>query len=447
MSVEEFEKKVTLGLEKCGVHLSSVSEDFCFGAAVSGGADSVSLLVSLSHICKKNNIPLKVITVNHFIRPDEETCGDVEYVKNLCSSLNICCRVSELEKGSVLKLAEKKGTGVEDAARQLRYEAFEKFIDEEKISVLCLAHNRNDQLETAVMRFLQGTGVDAGKGISACRGKYIRPLLEIPRNEIENYLYKQNLNWRTDSTNEDTLYLRNKIRKELMPFLNEKFPGWDKAVLTGTEKAFEDGEIIQKELDEYKIEVLAGGEIARIDARDFYKAPAGIQKRLILKAANLLGFNQRIPYVFIKDVCETAEKLYGKTEKWGGVIEKHFSVLQICMKNNEVLLKKHSEIQNEIIFSAIIEESGIYEGLFGSLFIPENINFPVLLRSWQLNDEILTADGKYKKVSDIFSDWHVPEAMRQYIPVVQELNSPEQNIVCVLGSHLGYKNWIVKTES
>ena len=113
------------------------SQKSCIGAAVSGGADSVSLLVSLCALCKPLSIPVKVITVNHYIRQESETCGDVEYVRQLCQSLcqedyDVELTVCELEKGQVGSLADKKEIGIEAAARELRYEAFEKFIEEKK---------------------------------------------------------------------------------------------------------------------------------------------------------------------------------------------------------------------------------------------------------------------------------------------------------------------------
>ena len=116
------------------------------------------------------------------------------------------------------------------------------------------------------------------------------------------------------------------------------------------------------------------------------------------------------------------------------------------LDENGVTVKKSDEVQNEIVFSAIIEKSGFYEIPSGQVFVPDGIEFPVLLRSWRSGDEVQTADGGTKKLSDVFSDWHVPASKRQYIPVVQELKTPEQKIICILGSCLGYKDWIVKNE-
>ena len=430
--MEEFENKVQQALHNCGVHLKNVSSDgYAIGAAVSGGADSVSLLVSLCVLCKPFFIPLKVITVNHYIRPENETCGDVEYVRQLCQSLknqgyDVELTVCELEKGQVAALADKKSIGIEAAARELRYEAFENFIAQKDLKCLCLAHNKNDQLETLLMRFLQGAGTQAGAGIPQVRGKYVRPLLEIERAQIEEYLKQKKISWCNDSTNTDTLYLRNRIRSDLVPVLNEKFSGWDKAVLTGAQKAADDAEVLEG-----------------LPKSSFYSLPRALKIRALLKAANEAGYDTRIPYVFLRDVCDSVDCADNYSRR---KVEKRFADLCFILDENCVTVKKSDEVQNEIVFSAIIEKSGFYDIPAGQVFVPDGIEFPVLLRCCKPGDEVLTADGGTKKLTDVFSDWHVPAQKRQYIPVVQELKTPEQKIVCILGSCLGYKDWIVKNE-
>ena len=437
--MSEFEEHVLKGLQSCTINLKFLSsQKSCIGAAVSGGADSVSLLVSLCALCKPFCIPLKVITVNHYIRQESETCGDVEYVRQLCQSLcqegyDVELTVCELEKGQVGSLADKKEIGIEAAARELRYEAFEKFIEEKKLKCLCLAHNKNDQLETLVMRFLQGAGTESRGGIPQVRGKYVRPLLDIERAQIEQYLNQKKISWRNDSTNNDTSYLRNRIRSELVPLLNERFAGWDKAVLTGAQKAMDDAEVLEgRPFDKL-----------RDPKASFYSLPRALKIRALLEAANKAGFDTRIPYVFLCDVCDSVDCADNYNRR---KVEKRFANMCFILDENGVTVKKSDEVQNEIVFSAIIEKSGFYEIPAGQVFVPDGIEFPVLLRSWRSGDEVQTADGGTKKLSDVFSDWHVPASKRQYIPVVQELKTPEQKIICILGSCLGYKDWIVKNE-
>ncbi len=449
----DFENQVLSGLKKCGVNLSTVSAaGGAVGAAVSGGADSVSLLVSLCVICKNFSIPLKVITVNHFIRSKEETCGDVEYVSQLCSRLKeqgyeLSLKIHEIPKGTIAELSEKKNIGTEAAARELRYAAFEDFIVTEKLYVLCLAHNKNDQLETVLMRFIQGAGCDSLGGIPCRRNKYVRPLLWTDRSAIEAYLKEKGIKWRTDSTNSDNTYLRNRIRNELVPVLNERFTGWDRGVLLGSQKAEEDSKVIKPLVESF---ISAHAKVDKVsvtlDGPAFYALERSIKIRVLLACANCLGLDMRIPYVFLRDVCDCADNyIEEKSEKkGGGTAVKSFASLQFVLKKDGVLIKKSPEIQNEIVFSDIIEHGGTYEFAWGQIVVPDNLDFPVMVRSWHTGDMVQTADGGSKKVCDVLASWHVAENLRHYIPVVQALNEPEQRILCILGSCQGYKDWIVK---
>lgn len=452
--MSDFESSVLKGLEKCGVSLAKLAADGgVLGVAVSGGADSVSLLISLAELCKNKSIPLKAITVNHFIREEKETCGDVEYVSELCKRLasqgyNITLKIHELKKGEVALLAEQKGIGVEAAARELRYAAFEDFIHVEKLNYLCLAHNKNDQLETLLMRFIQGAGSDSSSGIPCVRQKFMRPLLWTDRSEIEQYLKQKGIQWCTDSTNEDASYLRNRIRKELVPLLNDRFYGWDKGVLQGAQKFADDSMVLKACAQDFmNNHAVSGCDSIQVD-EEFYKLDRALKIRVLLACANEIGFELRIPYVFLLDICDYADNIIEeKSEKKGDCMAvKCFANLEIVLKNNGVFVKKAHEMQNETVFSVIIEHSGIYEFPWGQFFIPKEFDFPVLCRNWNSDDRILAADGTTRKVSDILSSWHVREDVRHYIPVVQVLNEPEQNVLGILGSCLGYKDWIVRNE-
>ena len=459
----EFEKKVKdklddiLQIDARGGAYSPI------GVAVSGGADSIALLLSMSEIIS----PLYVITVNHNIRPAAESGGDVDFVLEVCGELrkrgrDVICEAVELERGAVAQEAERRGGGIEEAARYLRYAAFEKFVAERGLGVLCTAHNMNDQLETVLMRFLQGSPAEAAGGIRARRemsvsGSVIaRPLLDISRIEIEAYVQSRGFTWRTDKTNFETDYLRNRIRLNLVPFLNEQFPGWQKSVLSGADKACEDAELILSCVEKVPVSAGPDGEV-EISLNEFKSSPIAVQRRLILTACNKAGERARIPNQFIKDVLSAVLQSDGFT--------KHFAGIDIILKKNRLFVKKHTEINTDLVFSDIIEKTGSFEFPFGNLdvfnyreqdgkkfvtvcagesSIAENIALPFCIRNVRLGDMVLCADGSLKKVSDVFSDWHVAPEKKGLIPVIQLLNEKSQGIKAILGGFLGYKDWIVK---
>lgn len=473
--VQKFEKLVESGLKECGVPFSENLENakpLIIGVAVSGGADSISLLVSLSEILKKYNLPLFVISVNHNIRQAEETAGDALFVMDVCQKLqeegkSVVCKVVELERGQVAFEAERRGNGIEEAARFLRYEAFETFIAENNIDFLCLAHNKNDQLETLLMRFLQGSFLESASGIRNVRGKYIRPILGIERCDIERYLKEKGFSWRTDSTNLETDYLRNRIRLNLVPFLDEEFPGWKNGVLSGMEKAGDDEELIKTAMGGVEILEDVSGDVS-VEAESFVSVPRGIQTRVLLKMCGMILPGTRVPYVFVQDVI-SAIFSYNADYKTGcctgrtvgRTVKKYFSQLCVIYDGEKIFVKKASKVKTDLIFSDIIEETGRFLFPFGEIEIDGDTAYgynlrlegkcvmtlpelPVVIRNCRMDDEIKTGDGGLKTVADIFSDWHLKDEERKLIPVVQCLKKDSQELVAVIGEVCGYKNWIVK---
>lgn len=186
---------------------------------VSGGPDSVCLLHILHSMSQKLGIKIFVAHINHMLRGTESDM-DEEFVKNLCKELGINLFSASL---NISEIAEKENISIEEAARKGRYNQFDLFAKKIGNCKIAVAHNKNDQAETIMMNIIRGTGLDGLKGMDYIRENIIRPLLDIDRDEIEEYCRKNNLNPRTDSTNLKTIYTRNKVRLELIPFITRNF--------------------------------------------------------------------------------------------------------------------------------------------------------------------------------------------------------------------------------
>ena len=451
----EFNIKVFESIRNLGVDFSA--KNLRLGAAVSGGADSVCLLLSLCALSRQYGFKLFVVNVNHNLREASETDGDSAFVKALCEQLSGSGASVEfigkvIPRGMLEKVSAERGGGIEDAARSERYKIFESEIEAHSLDFLCLAHNLNDLLETALMRFLQGSFTE-NYAIAGRRGKFLRPLLGISRAEIEEYLRSAGQSWCTDSTNADDSYLRNNIRLNLLPLLDAKFPGWKSGVLNGLEKSTMDGELIELAVEKAFKETQMHKDSVLIPLDLLKGLSSAVKVRLLYKACNQICGEQRIPFAFIKDVCRALES--------GSFARKVYKNIEICCKNEHIIVKKSVKNQTDFTFSVIIEEDGKYEVEFGSLelksaldgnvslflnenLLASNLTLPVLVRSAILTDEVECKDGTMKKLLDVFSDWHVPESERGHIPVVQELSSKNQRICCILGSILGFDNWIVR---
>lgn len=188
---------------------------------VSGGADSVCLLLVLRELQKELDFDIRVIHVEHGIR-GEESRRDAGFVRELCARLGVDWEQVSVD---VPAYAKAHGVGEEEGARILRYEAFERAAHECDGSV-ALAHHMEDNAETIVFQMLRGSGLKGMCGMQPVRlqedgVRYIRPLLAVSRRGIEDYLEKVNQTFCTDGTNADTTYSRNKLRQVVFPLLEE----------------------------------------------------------------------------------------------------------------------------------------------------------------------------------------------------------------------------------
>lgn len=189
---------------------------------LSGGADSVTLLLCL----KSLEYDVRAVHVNHNLRGGESD-RDEQFCVNLCEKEKIPLVVKSVD---VKKLSNEKGFSLELAARELRYQAFCEVCRELETTKIATAHNLNDCMETSILNLTRGAGICGVCGIPPVRDSIVRPLIECSREQIEEYLAEQNVDYVTDSTNLVADCSRNKIRLEVMPVL--------KGINSGVEKSF-----------------------------------------------------------------------------------------------------------------------------------------------------------------------------------------------------------------
>ena len=181
--------------------------------ALSGGADSVTLLHLLNSL-KEYSFNIWVCHVNHQIR-GQEAQRDEDFVRRLCKNLSIPLFVETI---NVPELSRKNGKSLEEMAREVRYNIFNKLASKLNAKI-ATAHTLNDSIETVILNLTRGTGLKGLCGIPAKRGKIVRPLIEISRTQIEEYIKNNHLDFVNDSTNNDLEYKRNRIRHEIVPKL------------------------------------------------------------------------------------------------------------------------------------------------------------------------------------------------------------------------------------
>ncbi len=184
---------------------------------ISGGYDSVCLLHILYYLSKDLDLRLFPVHINHMLR-GLEAVRDEDFVNDFCQSLGLSLHVKRVD---IAQKAKNEKISIEEAGRNARYEEFNRVAAENFVTKIAVAHSKNDQAETILMRIFRGTGLEGLKGIEYKRDNIIRPLLDIDREQIENYVNENGLKAVTDSSNLHTDYFRNRIRLKVLPEIND----------------------------------------------------------------------------------------------------------------------------------------------------------------------------------------------------------------------------------
>ena len=413
--------------------------------AVSGGADSMAMLSAISQLNKNSIYNLYVITVNHNIRPEKESAGDARFVFNFCKTLNpkTECIIARLEENEVKNTAQIRKGGTEDAARFLRYREFEKAAEKVNADYILTAHNQNDYYETVLMRLFQGSDSQSVTGIREIRGKFIRPMLNISRSEIEEYLKSEKIPWREDASNFEKTFLRNKIRHIFIPALNAHFSGWQTGLDSTLKKINEANRFIQSLYSQKKAAAQLRWELKK-EADGFiaeFEDCAGFQNwesifKIKFIAEGLLPIKDagRISYSVIKDlsaISETKKNIYSG----GFYIEKNGRKIRLSRKTSfrkpgtsvsyMIWIEKPCTfflpVLPKIEFTAFVEGNGFFVKCAsdtGKGIGPFAV--PFCIRSREAGDVIKMKDGAEKHIKKILNEWGVSYEKRDIVPIIEE---------------------------
>lgn len=301
------EKKVLETIKKFNL----IEEGDKIVTAVSGGPDSIAMLDILIKIRDKLNFSLCVAHVNHLIR--EEAEEDKKFVEKYCKKNNIDFYSKSID---VQKLANNNKIGTEEAGRLVRYDFFDEVLEKTNSNKIAIAHNKNDKAETIIMNTLRGSGISGLKGIEAIRGKYIRPLIECERNEIEAYCKRENINPRIDKTNFDNIYTRNKIRNIVIPYIQKEFnPNIINTLERLSQLACEEEAYIEKQIIKTYMDLLVEEDIPNqitLDLKAFNNQEKVIKSRVVIYTINkLFNTSKGIEKIHIEDVIRLCENNIG----------------------------------------------------------------------------------------------------------------------------------------
>lgn len=387
---------------------------------VSGGADSICMLKMLSELQDKLELSLYVLHINHMIR-GEEANEDAEFVEQTCIKFKVPRRVVNVD---VPTIAEAQGLSLEEAGRYVRYDEFSKYAYEVGASKIAVAHNSNDNAETVLMNLARGTGIKGLGGIAPKRPlnedekngvEVIRPILCLSRKEIEDYLKRNKIEYRNDSTNDSTDYTRNKIRLEVMPLLENINDNAMQNITNASEELANTSEYVQKDVDEAYDEYVTEekGKLFLKDA-SFANDPivlTGVIRKMI---ENTAGKLKDITRIHVGDVVGLKEKQVGKKVDlpYSIVAEREYDGISVYSETNR---SKAPEDQKEIVIS--FEEDGFGLDDIEELTYTKWLNYDkiddVVVRTRQKGDYIvIDEEGNKKPLKKYFIDEKIPRRKR-----------------------------------
>ena len=457
MAKHKIEKKVKDFIEQ--YKMVNDQEKIIIG--VSGGADSVCLLFALKKLKEKRDFTFEVVHVNHGLR-GESANRDEAFVREYCEKLDVPCHTFCV---NVKEMAAREKLSIEEAGRMLRRQTFEKVMKETGSNKVALGHHQNDNAETLLMNLARGSGIRGVSGIKPVSGYYIRPLLCLTRDEIEEYLEEEEIAFCVDETNEENRFIRNRIRNVVVPNL-EKVNS--KAVIHMNETMNQLNEIesfLEMKVEEVFSQVVylkdssahrsnnQGGqgtekvEASRycIQEKDFIIQPLVIQKAIIKKVMERAsGEKKDISRVHVDQVFQLFNKQVGKQINlpYGLIgmrdVEEVFIVHKgDALKANGIsVLKEKKEVEIKI---PGITEVPTYNIAIECRWIPEEecnfyqpshsvytkaIDYDIIknglfLRTREAGDRItVDRQGSRQKLKSYFINEKIPQSKRDNIPLL-----------------------------
>ncbi len=256
----------------------------------SGGADSTLLLRLMRDYCAEHGIYIAAVHVNHRIRGDEAE-RDAEHCWRTCDTLGVDFR---LVTADIPAMARESGRGLEEEARNFRYETFERLLSEDdRLNIAATAHNADDNAETLLFNIARGAGVDGLSGIPPMRamGQYrvVRPLIYLSKKDIVAACESIGAEYVTDSTNSDTAYTRNYIRHTLVPAFEKLNPSFTDAVQRLTAAARKDAEYLTSLAEELARECEVSADHVTIQADKLAGAPSSVASRAVMRMFSLVS--------------------------------------------------------------------------------------------------------------------------------------------------------------
>jgi len=398
---------------------------------ISGGPDSTALLHLLSRLKDEYALQLWAAHLNHKIR-GREAEEEARWTEQFAQKLKIPIIVDSFD---VPLLAVRKKLSLEEAARQARYGFFERVADQLKIDKIALGHTASDQVETILMRLIRGCGLDGLSGIPPVRGKFVRPLIRIFREEIEEYCSENSLCPCTDSSNKDVFFLRNRIRLKLIPYLRENYnPQICKVLFQIGEILREENDFSQRETEKVFNSLCEKREKDRIalGVQKLNGLHLALRRRAVREAIRLIKGSRGVEFNHVSAILKISEEGRGRLSLPGRIsvrIDSGNLLFEKKRREEGIAFERFLNVPGRtdlpevgLVFDTEIlyqRPASFASGGYEAYLDLDKLKRPLFLRRRKEGDKFqpLGMRGR-KKVKDFFIDLKIPREERDKIPLL-----------------------------
>ncbi len=390
------------------------------GIGVSGGPDSMALLSFFNELAKKTNLTVLAVHVNHNIRKTANQ--DMKFVKKFCDDNKIPFVKYSVD---VPQYSTTNKIGLEEAARELRYQCFEQAIKKYKLTKFALGHHQGDQAETILMHIFRGCGLDGASGMLPVRGIYIRPLLDTKKSDIIAYNYRNGIPSITDDSNENNDFRRNYIRNIIMPEISKEWRGAAENIVAFGKICARDSKFIADQCDMNGI--LRDGNVVRIPLNRFY-LPDPIITRMIYHGLALLNLKSDVEIKHIRAIIDlSVDGLNGEKVSLphNAYAVKEYEYISLVKKETRPELKEYSfkvgKTQIEGFGTVTVTKTISYKlAIQRGLLVIDADKLPKKAK-WRFRldgDRFEKLGGGTKKLNAYFTDKKIPARLRPTTPVL-----------------------------
>jgi tRNA(Ile)-lysidine synthase len=418
---------------------------------VSAGPDSMALWHLLLVLAGKLRLTLIAAYADHGLRP-AETAAEVQLVRDTAAAAGMACEIGVLP---VREQAKAEGLSLEHAGRELRYRFLRQVAARHGASLVAVGHTADDQAEELLLRLVRGTGRKGLSGMTPLAGDLIRPLLGVPKAELLDYLRDRGITHCTDSSNTDRRYLRNRVRLELLPWLETHCNPGIRQTMRQTAAVLQDEESLLAELAAAAWEQVAetSGPELRLALAGLLAQPVAIQRRLLEQAVVRCGSAPSFRLI------EQLRRLVTAPEPGRLHLGQGLRVWRqggtLCFAHPQGRTRQRGDLlPPPVAFRVAVSSPGRYDlPAIGKMLVVEQLEtmpnrpesgtllldaaavpFPWVVRGMRPGDRFhpLGAPGR-RKLSDFFTDQKIPAAARRQVPLVE---AADGRIIAVAGMRI-----------